>query len=287
MNQKSEFHKYMAFVREPEDLDLAEENVAGGHPDPVGCHYDESGLIDYYEGRISPEARDQIETHLRNCARCGELSSDVKAFFDPIREDEVELTEFEIRRRWKYLRSQIPFEPGRQKGFVLGPRAALAMAASLLLTTSLAGFFAYRLWQERDSLRTGIAQQRMDTTRVLSAPAPAVQTSPVHALPNAPVFDITIPPRTRGTRTNRGEFLARFPEGVSLFTLRIEIQSDSFPSYAIGFVAPDGKPLWRQADLKPNQRASASSNISPEGQPAILSVAIPRQPMKPGKYLFN
>lgn len=290
MNRNREFHKYMEFVRDPEDLaPLAAslEGVIAVEPrDPVESHYDESALVEYYEGNGSPAGRARIEAHLRQCAACRELSSDVSVFFDPIREGEIELTEFEVRRGWKNLRSRIPFESRRQDGFVLNARAALAMAAGLLLTTSLAGFFGYRLWQARDSLRTGIAQQRMDA-RVLSAPAAAAHTPPVHALPNTPVFDLTIPPRTRGGQTDRGVFTARLPEGVSMFTLRIEIQSDSFPEYAIEFAAANGNSLWKQADLKPDQRAAAGAAILPEGQPAILSVAIPRQSMKTGKYLFK
>jgi hypothetical protein len=283
MNRTSEFHKFMEFVREPEDL-ASLEDAAAGPRGSVGRHYDESALIDYAEGMISREERAQIETHLTQCAACRELAGDVSAFFDPIREEEIELTEFEVRRGWKDLRSRIPFEPRRQAGFILGTRAALAMAASLLLTTSLAGFFAYRLWQARDSLG-GVAQQKMET-RVLSAPAAAIQTPPGHALPNTPVFDLTISPPTRGGATNRGEFLARLPEGVNLFTLRIDIQSDSFPAYAIEFADANGNPLWKQADLKPDQRA-ADATLLPDGQRAILSVAIPRQPLKPGRYLFK
>ncbi|MDX2029637.1 MAG: zf-HC2 domain-containing protein [Blastocatellia bacterium] len=293
MNRTSEFHKFMEFVREPEDPASREEIAAAGPRSSVGCHYDESALIDYAEGTISREERAQIETHLTQCAACRELASDVSAFFDPIREEEIDLTEFEVRRGWKDLRGRIPFEPRRQAGFILGTRAALAMAASLLLTTSLAGFFAYRLWQVRDSL-SGVAQQKMET-RVLSAPAAAPQTPPDRALPNTPVFDLTISPQTRGGATNHGaiqarlpgEFLARLPEGVNLFTLRIEIQSDSFPAYAIEFAAANGDPLWKQANLKPDQRAAADSTLLPDGQRAILSVAIPRQPMKPGRYLFK
>ncbi len=279
MNRKREFQKYLAFVQEP-DEDFSLEGAVS-----AGSHYDEAALMAFCEGEAPPAERARMEIHLAACPACRELLEDVRTFCEPAKDGEPDLSEFEIRRGWKQLRTQLPFESRQQAGFMLGSRAAILMAASLLLTTSLAGFFAYRLWQARDQLQGGLAQHKMET-RVLSAPP--VQNPPLaQALPNAPVFDLTIPPQTRSSRTERAQFTAVMPENASLFTLRIRILSDRYAAYAIEFADSTGASLWKQPDLKPDQRAAADSRLLPEGQEALLSVAIPRQPLKPGRYLFK
>lgn len=279
MNRQTEFRIHLEQACEAVDRDLA----AG---EPPAAHYDAESWMALYEARVSPADRAAMETHLATCPSCRELAGDIEDFCAPAREDEADLSEFETRRTWNELRDQLPFEIRRRTGFVLGTRAAMAMAAGLLVTTSLAGFFAYRLWQTRDAALPGLAQQKIGRpdARVDALPLPTLS---AQSLANAPVFDLPIPLQTRGAEPEPKRYEARVPESAGLFTLRIAIQNDAFDAYAIEFTDANGAPRWKQPDLKPDARASAPAPASPTGQPTVLSVALPRSGFPAGRYRFT
>src|SRR5262245_61989327 len=125
--------------------------------DRPGNHPDEATLIAYFQSRLTSAERESTSIHLNNCALCEAKFEDVRDFFKPIRNDETELSEFEQHQLWRDLREKIrpelPLQAQKheteRKHFFINSRAMYALAASLLVTTSLTGLIAFRLWQEK------------------------------------------------------------------------------------------------------------------------------------------
>src|SRR5262245_52546920 len=69
--------------------------------DPAGGHLSEDEMIAFCQERMAETERDRTRPHILQCGQCLQLFKSVNDFFEPRREDEVEVGELEVRRAWK------------------------------------------------------------------------------------------------------------------------------------------------------------------------------------------
>src|SRR5215510_401217 len=88
------------------DMDRSEElriymKAARAKFDDIGGrHLSRDEMIAFCQGRMTAE-REVARPHILQCDQCLQLFKDVSDFFEPQREDEIEVGELQVRRAWK------------------------------------------------------------------------------------------------------------------------------------------------------------------------------------------
>jgi hypothetical protein len=301
MNPNGELKRYLEALGELPD------DIPHGHPA-------EEALISYPQGSLSAQARGMIDLHIRDCVVCATRLQDAQDFFAPARANEREMSEFEVHRQWRELRQQLPFESKPILGRIsqsLGTQGMLAIAAGLLLTTSLMGVIALHLYQEKQELQALIdqksesmavriaeppknlpknLQEAIDQNRVLQEKLSQTQTQLQELQQpqiNTPVSEITVGDTVRSEKNGRSELTTMLPPTANFFTIELNIVSDSFAAYEIAFLDASGKTVLRETNLRPNERAQETTPSPRPHQKARLSFSIPRGALPPGRYSFR
>src|SRR5262249_30087970 len=133
----------------------------------------EAEMIAYCQERMAAAEREAASPHILQCDQCLQLFKNVNDFFEPRREDEVEVGELQVHRAWK------EFWPQAQdiKKATAGAtelsrggfsRATLAMAAGLLLALTLTGVWAARLRREAEALTKRLQSERHEAAANLA-----------------------------------------------------------------------------------------------------------------------
>src|SRR5262249_34458449 len=97
MNPNGELRKYM-------------QAIGDSFGDLPGNHPDQGTLVAYYQNQLPFTERESAQMHLKSCNLCKTQLEDIRDFFDPVRNNEEELSEFEQCRLWRNLREKIEFE---------------------------------------------------------------------------------------------------------------------------------------------------------------------------------
>ncbi len=297
MGPHGEFRKYMTAIGDIAGMDMAID------------HLDEGALIAFHQDRLSAAARVSAGLHLKHCRFCAAKFEDVQDFFEPPGAGETDWSEFEQRKAWRELRDRLPFEvrpvaglpAPAHKGFFFNSRAMLALAAGLLLTTSLTGVIAIRLYQKNRDLQVLLDQNRGEMVakigpRERSAPAANEKVSvlatpnvPDPTLPqiNTPIREITVYDTVRSTKDGKDMLVTTLPAKANYFAFTLDLVSDSFPTYRVEFTDLNGKSILNQPNLRPNERGNEKSPEPRPNQRATVSISIPRRSLNPGQYLFR
>lgn len=149
---------------DPEDLDkllsaMAEEGRLQPGADPEE-HADSATLYAYYEDKLGPERRSQVEEHLSLCGRCRDLLVEYGDFLGDSPEEESEergrVADFGAAAEWRRLQarireeepeSQTADESGRLRRFIGSAQTAYLLAAMLALALIGLSFYAMSLRQ--------------------------------------------------------------------------------------------------------------------------------------------
>ena len=265
-----------------------------------GNHLSDATLTAFAADTMPVLNREPVKTHLAECSVCSMKLEDARDFFDPLRAGENELSEFEQRRQWRDLREKLPFveiktafagvqtersQVRRHRPFYRNSRAMMALAACLLLTTSLTASIAFRLWQEKRELQAILNQSNNGMVAKIGRANSAITELPTQI--DTPVREITVYDTVRFVKDGENELSTKLPAKAEFFTFTLSIVSDSFPTYAIEFTDLNGKPIISQSNLKPNERGGEKTAEPRTNQNATLTVSIPGQSLKSGPYLFR
>ncbi|MCI0491107.1 MAG: hypothetical protein L0229_31345 [Blastocatellia bacterium] len=164
-----EFRTYMeAIGAEFEEKSLPFESASDDHPA-------QEELIDYQRGWLEESRHKEVQSHIVVCGECLAALENISDFFGPVPEDAESIDDLEVRRQWKTFLRRIEDErqplPGARKERpvtrLFSSRAALALAASLLLVAGLALLWAILLRQENQELADRLRAQEKDSTTQL------------------------------------------------------------------------------------------------------------------------
>jgi hypothetical protein len=123
-------------------------------------HLTEAQVIAYCRGEMSEAEHDDAEAHLVSCEQCLALFRNARDFLEPARDVEEVITTGETDAAWSSLWKEVQdegpptvvtgeFQRSREK--TLLSRAALPLAACLLLSLGAFGWQTWRLLSERRS----------------------------------------------------------------------------------------------------------------------------------------
>src|SRR5262249_30271593 len=188
---------------------------------------------------MATEEREVARPHIIQCDHCLQLYKDVNDFFEPLREDEVEVGELQVRRAWKEFWRQAQdinkatdgaTQPSRS-GFV---RQTLAMAAGLLLALTLTGVWAARLRQETEVLTRRLQSERQEAAanlaryeqeRVEKEKLTARLAETQQPQLNTPIYDLLPQSVFRGQGKKEGGKMFVIPPAARNFTLIINVEN--------------------------------------------------------------
>jgi len=301
MGPNGEFRKYMKAIGGAFD-DIPGTGMVTNHPP----HLEDDALIAFHQNRLSAAARESAGLHLKQCGVCAAKFEDVRDFLEPLYIGEKDWSKFEQRKAWRKLRAQLPFEVRRPdqptasvgQGFFFNSQAMLALAAGLLLTTSLTGTVAVHLYQKNRDLQMLLEQnhnemvakisphERSANGKVVILAAPNAHDP---ALPqiNTLIREITVYDTVRSTKNGKDTLVTTLPAKADYFAFTLDLVRDSFPTYRVEFADLNGKSILNQPNLRPNERGNEKSSEPRPDQRVTLSVSIPRHSLKPGQYLFR
>src|SRR5688572_18649248 len=121
-----------------EELRIYMKAARAKFDDIGGRHLSEGEMIALCQERMATEEREVARPHIIQCDHCLQLYKDVNDFFEPRREDELEISELQVRRAWKEFWSQARDMIGPSRGGSSLATWLMAAAASLLLMFGLA-----------------------------------------------------------------------------------------------------------------------------------------------------
>jgi len=254
--------------------------------DGDGRHLSEAEMIAYCQERMAAPEREAASPHILQCDQCLQLFKNVNDFFEPRREDEVEVGELQVHRAWKEFWPQaqdikkataVATEPSRG-GF---SRATLAMAAGLLLALTLTGIWAVWLRREAEALTQRLQSERQEaaanlaryeqervekeklTARLAEMQQPQLNT-PIHDLLPQSVF--------RGQGKKEGVKIIVIPPAARNFTLILNVENpEPCSGCVIEIVDQQGNTVWREKGIKPNETGS-------------FVISLPRSYLGEGRY---
>lgn len=304
MTHREEFRAYMK----------AANHKSGSYGD---LHLSEAQMINYCRGEMPAVERESAEAHLVDCGQCITLFRNAQDFLEPARTDEEEVTSAQTNEAWQLLLPRVQTESSknaggvvpnvaqgdfqrlREKKFVLGSRATLALAASLLIFVGAIGWLTWRLSQEQQSRRqsqevavqleskqreleerlsqleqSGGDQLKREREERLAAEAKRDQlqtqlASAERAWQNVPVYSATL----SSERGAEDDLRLHFTSASQAALLRLFINKPhEFPEYAIELVDQRG------------ELAREISGLRPTGDDGALSVLLNRATFNAGKY---
>ena len=167
--------------------------------------------------------------------------------------------------------------------------------------TSLAGFFAVKLGQERQAKQAILAQLKPGQVQMTSHIGAGGATQPTSGnnttestapiiLPqpqaNTPVFTIHLAKNRPPSEITREPYFAGIPANAAFFTINVLLGADAYQTYALEFAATDGSIVWRQDGLEPDERVFSDA-YKPSRAAAALNLSMPKQLLGEGKFLFR
>ena len=274
-------------------------------------HLTEAQVIAYCRGEMSGTEHEEAEAHLVSCEQCLALFRNARDFLEPARDDEAEITAAETDAAWSSLWKEVPgsastttptvvsgdFQRSREK--TLLSRAALPLAACLLLSLGVLGWQTWRLLSERRSrqqsqemavqlesrqreLEQRLAQlersgkeelqQEHDQRLALEAERDQLQARLAqlgHESEVVPVYTA----RLSSERGSEDDVRVRFSGTTKAARLRLLISKPyEFPEYTIEFFDESGRVVMK------------TSGVRPRGDDGALSVQMNRTAFSAGKY---
>ena len=272
-------------------------------------HLTEAQVIAYCRGEMSGAEHDDAEAHLVSCEQCLALFRSARDFLEPAGNDEEEITAVETDAAWNSLWKEAPgsastatvvsgdFQRSREK--TLLSRAALPLAACLLLSLGVLGWQTWRLLGERRSrqqsqeiaaqlehrqreLEQRLAQlersgkeelqQERDQRLALEAERDQLQARLAqlgHESEVVPVYTA----RLSSERGSENDVRLRFSGATKAARLRLLISKPyEFPDYAIEFADESGRVVMK------------TSGVRPAGDEGALSVQMNRTAFSAGRY---
>jgi hypothetical protein len=250
--------------------------------DGNGRHLSHDELIAYWQNDLTEPEREAAQTHLLRCDQCLALFRDVNDFFEPRRDDETEMNEFEAHRAWRDLRRRLPdaaaiAAPTAQSStgwprFKL--RLAPGIAAGLLIAVALVGLWALRLRQENQNLVVqtqtlqrelqarlaqidNAGQQQTEEARKLSERLDSLERQ-LAAL-NQPQTSISehellLVSEARG---DNSPYEVNVPPSARSYVLKIMLDKpEEFTSYVVEIVDRQNRTMWKSERLNPGPDGS-------------------------------
>ncbi len=277
-------------------------------------HLAEAQVLAYCRGEMSKAEHDDAEAHLVSCEQCLALFRSARDFLEPGRDDEEEITAAETGAAWSSLWEKVQdtaptnirpdktatvvsgdFQRSREK--TLLSRAALPLAASLLLSLGALGWQTWRLLSERRSRQHSqeIAAQLENRQRELEQRLTQLERSGGQQLQQerdqrlaleterdqlqarlAQLGHESVPVYTARLSSERGaedDVRVRFSGTTKAARLRLLISKPyEFTEYAIEFAGESGRVVMRASGLRPG------------GDDGALGVQIKRTAFSAGKY---
>ena len=274
-------------------------------------HLTEAQVIAYCRNELSGAEHDEAEAHLVSCERCLAVFRNARDFLEPARDDEQEITPADTDAAWSSLWKEAQggaptktatvvsgdFQRSREK--TLLSRAALPLAACLLLSLGVLGWQTWRLLSERRSrqqsqeiaaqlehrqreLEQRLAmlerngseqlQQERDQRLALEAERDQLQARLAqlgHESEVVPVYTA----RLSSERGSEDDVRVRFSGATKAARLRLLISKPyEFPEYAVEFADESGRVVMK------------TSGVRPGGDDGALSVQINRTAFSAGRY---
>jgi hypothetical protein len=284
MDQNSELRPYM-------------KAIGRESADQLGHHLGHDELIAFKQGNMAASEREAARAHLLRCDQCLAIFRDVNDFFEPRREDEIEMSEFEARRGLRDLRERLRIadilhavaaqtSAGQPR---LNLRLASAIAAGLLIVVTPVGLWALLLRQENQRLAAQVRTLQQESQAHLAQVEEARQhqtdearrlrenlenlKKQVAAL-NQPQINITqyellLAGEARG---NNSPYEVKVPPHAQSYLLKIlPDKPEEFSSYVVELVGDQNRTAWKSERLKPDPGGS-------------LIVAFSRTFLSEGKY---
>jgi hypothetical protein len=254
-----------------EELRIYMKAARAKFDDIGGRHLSEGEMIALCQERMATEEREVARPHIIQCDHCLQLYKDVNDFFEPLREDEVEVGELQVGRAWKEFWRQaqdikkamdVATQPSRS-GFL---RPTLAMAAGLLLALTLTGVWAARLRQETEVLTRRLQSERQEAAanlaryeqeRVEKEKLTARLAEMQQPQLNTPIYDLLPQSVFRGQGGRPGRNRIDIPPAAQNFTLILNVENPKpCSSCVIEIVDQRGNTMWRKKGIKPNETGS-------------------------------
>jgi hypothetical protein len=242
-----------------------------------GRHLSKDEMIALCQERMDAVEREAARSHIMQCDQCLQLFKDVNDFFEPPREDEVEIGELQIRRAWNefWLQAQGikkatagATRPSRG-GF---SRPTLAMAAGLLLALTLTGIWAVRLRQETKLLTQRLQSERQEAAanlaryeqeRVEKEKLTARLAEMQQPQLNTPIYDLLPQSVFRGQGKREGRNMIVIPPAARNFTLILNVENpEPCSGCVMEIVDQGGNTVWREKGIKPNEIGSFVITLS-------------------------
>src|SRR5262245_27419079 len=284
MRQNSELRRYMKAItkQSAERLDR---------------HLSHDELIAYWQSETTAPEREAAQTHLLHCDRCLALFRDVNDFFEPRREDETGMNEFEAHRAWRDLRRrlhnaevitapQAQSSTGRPR---FNPRLASAITAGLLIAVASLGLWALRLRRENQQLAAQVQAMRQESeARVAQAEISVRQQTDrerglVKSLEaqlaeskqpqiNAPTYGLMPINLTQRTGEKITPTVIAPPPGVRSFALTLTMENpEPGANYTLEIFDSRNQVVWRKEGLRPDENHN-------------FTIILPHDFLKPGEY---
>lgn len=301
MTHREEFRAYMK----------AANRTSGSNDDR---HLSEAEVIAYCRGEMPAAEHEDAEAHLVSCEQCLALFRNARDFLEPAGHDEEEITSAQTDAAWGSLwtavqgnaSTNVPrdrtatvvagdFQRSRDK--TLLSRAALPLAACLLLSLGVLGWQTWRLLSERRSRQQSqeIASQLESRQRELEQRLAQLERSGGEQLQQerdqrlaleaerdqlqarlSQLGHEDVPVYTARLSSERGaedEVRVRFSGATKVARLRLLISKPyEFPEYAIELADESGRVVMR------------ASGVRPSGDDGALGLRINRTVFSSGKY---
>jgi hypothetical protein len=269
-----------------EELRIYMKAARAKFDDIGGRHLSEGEMIALCQERMAAAEREVARPHIIQCDHCLQLYKDVNDFFEPLREDEVEVGELQVHRAWKGFWRQaqdikkatdVATQPSRS-GFL---RPTLAMAAGLLLALTLTGVWAVRLRQEREMLTQRLQSERQEAAanlaryeqeRVEKEKLTARLAEMQQPQLNTPIYDLLPQSVFRGQGRRHGGDKIVIPAAARNFTLLLNVENpEPCSGCVIEIIDQRGNTVWREKGIKPNEAGS-------------FVITLPRSYLVEGRY---
>jgi len=290
MTTKGEFRAYMKAVSRTSD-------------NSDDRHLSEAQVISYCRGEMSKLEYEASQTHLERCEQCMALFRDARNFLEPADPDEERVSTAETNEAWLALAERLKlnaatqpsvearivaggFQRRRAGNFFADSRITLGMAAGLLISFALLGWFVVRYRQERQSRQQSqeLASQLENKQRELEQRLSILERSSDDQLkrereqrlaaeaerdqlqallgsahqdqPNIPVYQF----RLSSERGAEEDLRLNLASGVQLVRLRLfKNKPYEFPEYAIELIDQRGKVVREISRLRPASNDGALS----------------------------
>lgn len=244
MNPGEDFRRYMKAISQPPD------GSSGNHP---GMEQ----LAAYMKESLGSADQDVIQRHVADCARCAETLSDLRDFFEGPRQEETELSAFEVAHAWKSLNRRLPSGQSSSSRAML--RSSLALAASVVVSVGL-GVSMISIERQKGELQ-GLLSTRESRLRELEEENQRLQESGARfeaeisqlrsPQPNALLFDLFS--RAWVERSGGESAIAEItvPREARSYVLILSGEGQRRPGeYSLEITDEEGKSLWRGEGLR-------------------------------------